>query len=418
MRLIASSLAATDFFHQAHQNIWQVRSSLSDAGVPCDVTAVIDAAKKFQLDLGGTEYVMGLLQDDVLKTTSEVALQASAKRIKEFSVRRTFRETLVSALSLTDGGTQSCEDVMTFVDDSIQNVKSGMAANSAGPKHVMHFVSAVIDQVAMRMDGEAPNDSVMTGFQGLDRITGGLTDGDLAVLAARPSMGKTAVSLAISEHVGDNTDRTVLYFSTEQGGRQLSNRMIASRGRLDAMAIRRGELSEDDFSRFCEGAEQVGKYDMHIDEESGITLPEIRARARTFAAKNKGKKILIVVDYLQNVAAHIKADPRTVIGEICVGLKRLGKELGCPVLVLAQLSRGLEARTNKRPMMSDLAESGKIEQDADIIMFLYRDEYYNPDTKEPGITEVIVGKNRDGAVGMTKLTFDKRTQHFEDMYHE
>jgi replicative DNA helicase len=174
-------------------------------------------------------------------------------------------------------------------------------------------------------------------------------------------------------------------------------------------------LAGGDFDRVVDGARQVGDTNLWIDEQSEITLPEIRAKSRVFAQKHP--KPLIVVDYLQRVAAHRQADPRVIIGEISTGLKNLAKELGAPVIALAQLNRELEKRTNKRPMMSDLGESGKIEQDADIILFIYRDEVYNADTKEPGITEVIAGKNRDGQVGIRKLAFSGRTLRYEDLSH-
>ncbi|WP_371436275.1 replicative DNA helicase [Polaromonas sp.] len=415
MQEITSALLATDFFEEAHQNIWRCRSSLADAGVAHDVAAVLDTGKKLGLFLGGPEYVMGLLHDDALKTSSDLALRASAKRVKDFSIMRIFTETLATAQGLALSGTQSHEEVISFVSDSIENLRSANATRNSGPMHVMHYVAGVIDQVILRMDGQVPTNTVPFGFSQIDDLTGGMADGDLIVLAARPSMGKTAISLAIAEAVAKIEDRHVLYFSTEQGGTALAYRLVSSKARIDGTKLRRGELSGDDFNRFDDGAREVGNYHLHIDDTSEITLPEIRARARIFKAKYK--KILIVVDYLQRVAPHrVVNDPRIIVGEVSTGLKNTAKELKCPVLALAQLSRGVESRTNKRPMMSDLGESGKIEQDADIIMFLYRDEYYNPDTKEPGVTEVIVSKNRDGAIGVSKLAFEKRTQHFEE-YH-
>lgn len=415
MQEITSMLMATDFFEEAHQNIWRCRSSLADAGVAHDVAAVLDTGRKLGLFLGGPEYVMGLLHDDALKTGSDMALRASAKRVKDFSIMRTFTETLTTAQGLAMSGTQSHEEVIAFVSDSIENLRSANATRSSGPMHVMHYVAGVLDQVLMRMDGQVPTNTVPFGFLKVDDLTGGMADGDLIVLAARPSMGKTAISLAIAEAAATTGARHILIFSMEQGGTALAYRMVASKSRIDATKLKRGELAGDDFNRFDDGAREVGALNIHIDDASELTISEVRARARIFKAKHE--KILVIVDYLQYMKDHRVAEKRIIIGEISGGLKSMAKELKCPALALAQLNRGVEARTNKRPMMSDLGESGKIEQDADVIAFLYRDEYYNPDTKEPGITEVIVAKNRDGATGVAKLSFDKRTQHYEDIHH-
>ena len=414
MREISNQVISTDFFEDAHQNIWRCRSSLADAGVAHDVPAVLDTAKKLGLFVGGADYLLSLVRDDALGTSSDLALRGAAKRVKDFSILRTFTETLETATTLAKSGTQTHEDVMSFVSDSLENLRSANVLRTSGPMHIMHYVAAVCEQVEMRLSGESPEDTVSMGFDSLDRLTGGAKDGDLIILAARPSMGKTAISLAISRAMAMG-GRDVLYNSTEQGGTAIARRMIASEARIDSTNLQRAELANGEFDRMIEGAQTVGNLSIEIDETSEITLPEIRARARIFAGKHA--KMVLVVDYLQRISAHKQADPRIVIGEITTGLKNLAKELKCPVILLAQLNRELEKRANKRPMMSDLAESGKIEQDADIILFLYRDDYYNPDSKDPGVTEVIVGKNRDGAVGVAKLSFEKRTQHYEDMHY-
>lgn len=415
MREIAGQLLSTDFFEDAHQSIWRCRSSLADAGVAHDVTAVLDTAKKLGLFVGGAEYVMELLRDDALGTNSDLAVRAAAKRIKDFSILRTFTGTLETATALAKSGSQTHEDVISYVSDSLENIRSANQLRNSGPLHVMHYVAAVTEQVEMRMSGEEPQNCVTSGFGSIDHLITGFQEGDLIILAARPSMGKTAISLAFAEAAAAGA-RNVLYFSTEQGGNALTYRMIASASRIDATNLRRAQLADGEWDRLFEGAQKVGNMSIYIDETSEITLPEIRARSRIFAQKHE--KPIIFIDYMQRIAAHVKADPRLVIAEISTGLKNLAKELKAPVVCLAQLNRELEKRANKRPMMSDLAESGKIEQDADVIMFLYRDEVYNTDTKEPGITEVIIGKNRDGAVGIAKLSFDKRTLHYDDMtYH-
>lgn len=419
IQLIAAQLLHSDFFEPAHQNLWQCRGVLADAGVAHDLSAIMDSAKRLNLFVGGAEYVVGLRTNDAMRTASDLALNGAAKRVKDYSILRTVQETLQTSNDAAIAGTQPYEEIMEFVEDSFSGIRKKNDARARGAQHVMHYVSGVIEQVEMRMSGSKPDNVVGTGFGRLDMLTGGMSNGELIVLAARPSMGKTAISLAIAGSCSTEGGYDVLFFGTEQGGIALTYRLISSSARIDSMAVKRGELPGDDFSRFAEGASQVGNMRLYIDETSELTLPELRARARTFRAQQPDRKMLVIVDYLQNLSSHRRGqafvDTRVVVGEIATGLKRLAKELNCPVLALAQLSRTLESRVNKRPIMSDLAESGKIEQDADIIMFLYRDDYYNRDTKEPGITEVIVAKNRDGGTGMTKLFFERSTQHFQEI---
>lgn len=420
LREISSQLGADDFSEPAHQHLWRIRMQLADAGVPHDVTAVLDAARRLQLEVGGADYVISLRRDEVLGTIGDLSLTAAAKRVKDLSLLRSFMATLQTALDIGKTGSRSHEEVLGYVADAIESARSDSAIKSSGPSHVMNFVALVAEQVQMRIEGQAPENVTSTGLAGLDRLTGGgLVDGDLVYIAARPSMGKTAFSLALAKNISGlrvARPRHVLYFSTEQSGTALAYRLVASSSEMDASRLKRGEFAPGEVDRFTEGAQVVADLKMHIDETSEITLPEIRSRAREFAQKVDHEPMVIVVDYLQRMKPHRDADPRHVIGEISTGLKNLAKELKCPVVALAQLNRELEKRANKRPMMSDLAESGKLEQDADVIMFLYRDEYYNVQTKEPGITEVIVGKNRDGSVGVSKVQFDAKTQRFSEPY--
>jgi replicative DNA helicase len=413
IREIGAQLMASDFYEETHQNLWRCRTSLADAGVAHDMASVMDCATKLNLFLGGTDYVLGLVNDEALKVSSDLALKSAAKRVKDYSILRTFTETLKTATQLSESGTQSHEEVMGFVGDSIENIKSSSLVRSSGPMHIMHYVAAATEQVEMRLNGEAPANTVTTGFAGIDHLLTGFAEGDLIVLAARPSMGKTAISLAFGQAAAEFGGRSVLYFSTEQGGNQLAYRMIASNARVDGTALKRAELSTGDFDRMIEGASKVAGLNLHVDETSEITMPEIRARSRIFAQKHA--KPMIFIDYLQRLTPHRQADLRLIVGENTTSLKNLAKELKCPVVVLAQLNREVEKRANKRPMMSDLSDSGKIEQDADIIIFLYRDDYYNPDSKEPGITEAITAKSRDGAIGVNKLLFEARTQHYSEV---
>jgi replicative DNA helicase len=265
-----------------------------------------------------------------------------------------------------------------------------------------------------------PNDitGVPTGFFDLDRLTSGFQAGDMVVLAARPSMGKTALAINIAEHVALHEELPVAVFSMEMGASQLAVRIVGSIGRIDQMHLRTGKLTDDEWPRLTEAIEKLRNVSLHIDETPGLTVSELRANARRLARQCGGKLGLIVVDYLQlmSVSSSMSEENRaTAVGEISRGLKMLAKELQCPVMALSQLSRGVESRTDKRPMMSDLRESGAIEQDADVIMFIYRDDYYNKDSKEPGVAEIIISKQRNGPTGTVKLAFIKPLTKFESL---
>ena len=269
------------------------------------------------------------------------------------------------------------------------------------------LVVDLLDRVTEMSDN--PNDitGVPTGFRDLDRMTSGLQAGDLVVLAARPSMGKTAFAINIAEHVALNEGLPVAVFSMEMGAAQLAVRIVGSIGRINQSHLRTGKLTDDEWPRLTEAIEKLRQVSLHIDETPGLTPGALRANARRLS-RQCGKLGLIVVDYLQLMSGSgSDGDNRaSELGEISRGLKMLAKELQCPVIALSQLNRSVEQRTDKRPMMSDLRESGAIEQDADIIMFIYRDEYYTKDAcKEPGVAEIIIGKQRNGPTGIVKLAF-------------
>ena len=280
------------------------------------------------------------------------------------------------------------------------------------------LIVQLIDRVnELHENGAEEVTGVRTGFYDLDRMTAGLQPGDLIVLAARPSMGKTAFALNIGEHVAVNEGLPVVVFSMEMGAAQLALRMVGSLGRIDQQHLRTGALRDDEWGRLSEAVDKLGKVTMYIDESPALNPSELRARARR-QARQCGKLGLIIVDYLQLMSGSSSSEENraTVIGEISRGLKALAKELQCPVIALSQLNRSVESRTDKRPMMSDLRESGAIEQDADVIMFIYRDDYYTKEaSKEPGIAEIIIGKQRNGPVGTVKLTFLKPLTKFDNL---
>jgi replicative DNA helicase len=275
----------------------------------------------------------------------------------------------------------------------------------------------LIDRVTeLAENGAEEVTGVRSGFYDLDKMTAGLQPGDLIVLAARPSMGKTAFALNIGEHVAVNEGLPVVVFSMEMGASQLALRMVGSLGRIDQQHLRTGALRDDEWGRLTEAVDRLSKASVFIDETPALNPSELRARARR-QARQCGRLGLIVIDYLQLMSGSggNEENRATVIGEISRGLKALAKELHCPVIALSQLNRSVETRTDKRPMMSDLRESGAIEQDADVIMFIYRDEYYNKESKEPGVAEIIIAKQRNGPVGTVKLAFQRMHTKFENL---
>jgi replicative DNA helicase len=277
----------------------------------------------------------------------------------------------------------------------------------------------LIDRVTeLAENGAEDVTGVRTGFYDLDRNTAGLQPGDLIILAARPSMGKTAFALNIAEQVAVTEGLPVVVFSMEMGASQLALRMVGSLGRIDQQHLRTGALRDDEWGRLTEAVDKLGKVQMYIDESPALNPSELRARARRMARQFGGTLGLIVVDYLQLMSGSSNSEENraTVLGEISRGLKALAKELQCPVIALSQLNRSVESRTDKRPMMSDLRESGAIEQDADVIMFIYRDDYYTKEaSKEPGVAEIIIGKQRNGPIADVELAFVKRYARFENL---
>jgi replicative DNA helicase len=306
-------------------------------------------------------------------------------------------------------------NILDEAEQKIFNIGEEGSRMRQGFQSMGNLVVELLDRVEEM--SQNPNDitGVPTGFFDLDRMTSGMQAGDLIVLAARPSMGKTALAINIAENVALKEGLPVAVFSMEMGASQLAIRIVGSIGRIDQGRLRTGKLQDEEWPRLAEAVERLRTVSLSIDETPGLTPSELRASARRLA-RNCGKLGLVVVDYLQLMSGSSGSDGdnrATELGEISRGLKMLAKELQCPVIALSQLNRGVEQRTDKRPMMSDLRESGAIEQDADVIMFIYRDDYYNKDSKEPGVAEIIIGKQRNGPTGTVKLTFLKPITKFE-----
>lgn len=405
-----------DFYRYEHKLIYAAIGTLINASKPADVITVFEQLQNLGKaeDVGGLVYLNSLAQ--------YVPSASNIRRYAEIVRERSILRKLVSAADeiATEAFNPQGKAVDKILDEAEQkifNIGEEGSRMKQGFQGMHTLVVDLLDRVTEMADN--PNDitGVPTGFVDLDRMTSGFQAGDMIVLAARPSMGKTAFAINIAEHVALNEGLPVAVFSMEMGAAQLAVRIVGSIGRIDQGHLRTGKLTDEEWPRLTEAIEKLRTISLHIDETPGLTTSELRANSRRLA-RTCGQLGLIVVDYLQlmSVSSAMNDENRaTAVGEISRGLKMLAKELKCPVIALSQLSRGVESRTDKRPMMSDLRESGAIEQDADVIMFIYRDDYYDKNSKEPGVAEVIISKQRNGPTGTVKLAFLKSITKFESL---
>jgi replicative DNA helicase len=418
----ADLLTESDFYRYEHRQIYAAISALVGGGKPADVVTVNEHLQSLGRadDCGGQMYLNALAQS--------VPSAANIRRYAEIVRERAVLRKLIGASDeiATQAFNPQGRPVTQILDEAesrIFQIGEEGSRSKQGFIGIDKLVVELIDRVTeLHENGAEEVTGVRTGFYDLDRYTAGLQKGDLIVLAARPSMGKTALALNIAEHVAVREELPVLVFSMEMGASQLAVRMVGSLGRIDQQHLRTGALRDDEWTRLTEAVDQLGKVSLFIDETAALNPAELRARARRMARQFGGTLGLIVVDYLQLMSGSAGSDENraTELGEISRGLKALAKELQCPVIALSQLNRSVETRNDKRPLMSDLRESGAIEQDADVIMFIYRDDYYNKmdgpsPSKEPGIAEVIIGKQRNGPVGTVKLTFLKPLTRFDNL---
>jgi replicative DNA helicase len=414
----ADLLTESDFYRHEHRLIFDAVGRLINADKPADVITVFEQLQSIGRadDCGGLPYLNALAKS--------IPSAANMRRYAEIVRERAILRKLIGAADdiATSAFNPQGRPVAQVLDEAETRIfqigdESSRAKQDFFP--IGKLVGELIDRVTeLHENGAEEVTGVRSGFYDLDRYTAGLQKGDLIVLAARPSMGKTALALNIAEHVAVSEELPVLVFSMEMGAAQLALRMVGSLGRINQQHLRTGALQDDEWGRLSEAVEKLGKAQLFIDETAALNPSELRARARRMARGFGGTLGLIVVDYLQLMSGSgggSEENRATVLGEISRGLKSLAKELRCPVIALSQLNRGVESRNDKRPMMSDLRESGAIEQDADVIMFIYRDEYYNKDSKEPGVAELIIGKQRNGPTGIVKLTFLKPLTKFDNM---
>ncbi len=406
----------SDFYRYEHRLVFSAIAALINSSRPADVITVFEHLQSLGKadEVGGLAYLNSLAQ--------YVPSASNIRRYGEIVRERAILRKLVTASDeiATTAFSPQGRPVAQILDEAEQKIFHIGEEGSRMKQGFQSMNSLVVDLLdRVEEMSQNPNDitGVPTGFYDFDRMTSGLQPGDLIVLAARPSMGKTALAINIAENVAVQEGLPVAVFSMEMGASQLAIRIVGSIGRIDHGHLRTGKLSDDEWPRLTEAIEKLRNVSLHIDETPGLTPSELRANARRLS-RQCGKLGLIVVDYLQLMTGSSSdgGDNRaTELGEISRGLKMLAKELQCPVIALSQLNRGVEQRTDKRPMMSDLRESGAIEQDADVIMFIYRDDYYNKDSKEPGVAEVIIGKQRNGPTGTVKLAFLKPITKFESL---
>jgi replicative DNA helicase len=412
----ADLLRDGDFYRYEHRVIFAAMSQLVAQSKPADVVTVNEQLQSLGKSeaCGGVAYLNALAQS----VPSAANIRRYAEIVRERAILRKLIEASdeIATRAFNPKG-RTVTQILDEAEGRVFQIGEEGSRSQQGFQSIDKLVVQLIDRVSeLAENGAEEVTGVRTGYYDLDRMTAGFQPGDLVVLAARPSMGKTALALNIAEHVSVQEGLPVAVFSMEMGAAQLAVRLVGSLGRIDQQHLRTGALKDDEWTRLTEAVEKLGKASVFIDESPALNPAEVRARSRR-QARQCGKLGLIVVDYLQLMSGTGGSEENraTEIGEISRGLKALAKELQCPVLALSQLNRSVETRTDKRPMMSDLRESGAIEQDADVIMFIYRDDYYNKDSKEPGVAEVIIAKQRNGPVGTVKLTFLKPLTRFENM---
>lgn len=399
-------LKEEDFYRFDHRLIFQHIVRLVSASKPADVITVFESLQVSGKadEAGGLEYLNSLARN----TPSAANIRHYAQLVRDRSILRQLI-TVSDEISANAFQTRG-KDVKQILDEAetrIFAIAEESSRETQGFQSINHLLSGVAERIEELYNSENDSDitGIPTGFIDLDRMTSGLQPGDLVIVAGRPSMGKTAFSVNIGEYVAIEQALPVCIFSMEMSGAQLASRMLGSVGRLDQHRLRTGRLQENDWDKLTFAMGKMNNAPLYVDETPALNSIELRARARRLA-KQCGQLGLIIIDYLQLMSPSSAGENRaTEISEISRGLKALAKELNCPVIALSQLNRSVEQRPNKRPVMSDLRESGAIEQDADLILFIYRDEVYNPDTPDKGIAEIIVGKQRNGPIGSVRLTF-------------
>ena len=410
---VAQILRPEDFYRDAHKIVYEAMLNLFNKNEPADIVTVSDYLNNENLmeKVGGVTFITALA--NTVPTAANVTYHAKIVREKA-----DLRNLINTATDIAGMAYESSDDVADVIDKSekmIMEVANRQNVSAFTP--MRDIVMETFDKINVLYESKGGLTGIPCGFTDLDKLTSGLQPSDLILVAARPSMGKTAFTLNIGAHVALKEHKNVAFFSLEMSKQQLVQRMLCSEGGIDSQKLRKGELDKTDWGKLVNVANKVAEAPLYIDDTAGITVMELRSKARRLKAE-KGLD-LIIIDYLQLMQGRTgkgATDNRQQeISEISRSLKAVARELNVPVIALSQLSRSVESRQIKRPMLSDLRESGSIEQDADIVMFLYREDYYDPETVNKNITEVIVAKHRNGPVDTVKMFFKKEFTRFNDL---
>ena len=410
---VAEVVAASDFYRPEHRAIFRQIALLVDRGEPVDVVTVSDRLLATgELDAaGGHTYLAELAE----QTPTASNVRAYGKAVRERSV---LRQLINAAQDIASAGFnpegRSSEELVDEAERLIMQIsESGQKAG--GPQGMEGLLKGAIDRIEELYNTGGDITGLTTGFIDLDRMTSGLQPSDLVIVAGRPSMGKTSFAMNLVENAALASDRPLMVFSMEMPAEQLVIRMLSSLGRIDQSRVRTGKLEQDDWPKLASATEKLKGTQVFIDDTPALTPTELRSRVRKLV-REQGDLGMIMVDYLQLMRVAGSGEGRTAeISEISRSLKAIAKEFKVPVVALSQLNRSLEQRPNKRPVNSDLRESGAIEQDADVIMFIYRDEVYNEDSPDKGVAEIIIGKQRNGPIGSCRLSFQGQFTRFENL---
>ncbi|MBD5429498.1 replicative DNA helicase [Lactobacillus sp.] len=419
---LSDTLGVDDFYDRANRIVFNAMLRLDERNEQIDVITIQDELKKSdQLeDIGGIAYVSEL----AVTTPTSAHVSYYAQIIKRKSL---LRHLISVSQGIIQTAMQESDDITDILDQAESAIMSVSQENTTGSFHnIKEVLQDAVEQIQIASSNDTIVTGLPTGFSELDKMTTGFHDDELIILAARPGVGKTAFALNIAENVGRNTDKSVAMFSLEMGADQLAQRMIASVGLIDSQHLRTGRLEESEWDQLVSATGALSKTGIYIDDTPGIKMSDIRAKARRLA-KETGNLGLIVIDYLQLIEGPKSESRQQEVSAISRQLKKLAKELHIPVIALSQLSRSVEQRQDKRPVLSDIRESGSIEQDADIVAFLYRDDYYRDEREDGdantevtseddnGEVEVIIEKNRSGSRGTVKLMFSKPYNRFSNL---
>ncbi len=409
---IADVVVERDLYRREHRLIFRAIAKLAEADQPFDVVTLAETLERNdQLEQAGGLPYLGTLSSE---TPSAANIKAYARIVRQTSV---LRQMISAGTEIADSGyNPQGRDAAELLDDAerrVFEIAEQESRGGGGFQPIKTLLGRAVERIDALYQRDEPITGLATGFTDFDMMTSGLQPSDLIIVAGRPSMGKTSFAMNLAEHAGIQTRRPVAVFSMEMPGDALAMRMMSSLGRIDQHRVRTGKLEEDEWPRLTSAVNILAAAPMFIDDTPALSPTELRARARRLK-REQSDLGLIVIDYLQLMQAPGVGENRaTEISAISRSLKALAKELSVPVIALSQLNRSLEQRPNKRPVMSDLRESGAIEQDADLIVFIYRDEVYNPESKDKGVAEIIIGKQRNGPIGTVKLTFLGKYTKFE-----